>query len=77
MAAGLPAENVPVQHLVELDCLVRERKPRNLTWTEAGVPGRIRPRKKKKAVSLGPENATILHSVERDCPVRESQLGNR
>ena len=76
MAAGLLTENVPVQHHVELGCLVRESQPRNLTLTEAGVPGKIRPGKEKKAALLGPENVTILHSVAQDSPVREIQHGN-
>lgn len=74
--AGLPTENATVQHHVELACLVREIPPRNLTLTEAGVPGRIPPGKEKKAVSVGRENVTILLSVELDSPVREIQLGN-
>ena len=76
MAAGLPAENATVQHHVELGCRVRESQPRNLTLTEAGVPGRIGPGREKKAVSVGRENATILHSVELDSPVREILHGN-
>ena len=74
--AGLPTENATVQHRVELACLVREIPPRNLTLTEAGVPGRIQPGKEKKAASVGPENVTVLHSVEQDSPVRETQRGN-
>ena len=76
MDAGLPTENATVQHRAELACLVREIPPRNLTLTEAGVPGRIQPGKEKKAASVGPENVTVLHSVEQDSPVRETQLGN-
>ena len=76
MAAGLPADNATVQHLAELACIVREIPPRNLTLTEAGVPGRIQPGKEKKAASVGRENVTVLHSVEQDSPVRETQLGN-
>ena len=74
--AGLPTENATAQHRVELACLVREIPPRNLTLTEAGVPGRIQPGREKKAASLGRENVTVRHSVEQDSPVRESQLGN-
>ena len=76
MAVGLPAENATVQHLVELDWIVRESQPRNLTLTEAGVPGRIRPRKEKKVAFMRRENATILHSVERERTVREILHGH-
>ena len=76
MDAGLPTENATVQHRAERACIVREIPPRNLTLTEAGVPGRIQPGKEKKAASLGRENVIIHHSAEQDSPVRETQHGN-
>ena len=76
MAAGLLPESATVQHPAELGCLVRESQPRNLTETEAGVPGRIGPGKERKAVSVEHDNAVAHLGVAQGRTVREILHGN-